>query len=153
MEILSLVGSGALGAVLKVGAAVVQHRMEMSRLEHQQEHEKFLAHSQAQLEKSKLFYGSDAEHFQFTQWTRRVLALSLVWTFCAVLLLCAIWPGAEFAILNPAGVKSFSLFWGLVDIPLRSDMVVTITSGSIAYAALHLVTMVLGAYFMPTGKT
>ena len=141
--IASLLSAGALGAFLKIAAALFQGWMDAS----QRKHERLLARHQARAE---MFYGPDAAGATFTRWTRRVLAFSIVWSFCAILLAFAWWPEARVLIIN-TDETSFRLLWGFIEIP-RTAKPVEITTGGVVWAAMHWVTMILTAYFMPIGK-
>lgn len=142
--IASLLSAGALGALLKIFAAVCQQWMDGKRLKHEVRMAELNAHA-------RVFYGeSDSAGTAFTRWTRRMLALSITWTFCAVLLCWAWWPGVEILTL-PGDQPGFRLLWGLVDIP-RTAKPLAVTTGGFVWLAAHWVTMILTAYFMPIGR-
>ena len=141
--IASLLGAGALGAILKILAALLQGWLDASQRKHEIRLAELHAHKEA-------FYGQTDAGAAFTRGTRRMLALSIVWTFCAILAAFAYYPDVPILIL--AGEQtSFSLLWGIINIP-QSPKTIEITTGGVVWAAMHWVSLILTAYFMPIGR-
>ena len=91
-----------------------------------------------------------------TKWTRRVLAIMFTSTFCAIMLLCTIYPGAEWRVLAlKPSPGTTEILWGLISwstTPNMEDYTVTLSSGAIVLAGLDLLALVLGSYFTPISR-
>lgn len=146
-----LVASGAIGAALKILAALVQHWQENKKQQQAYDTAKFLAQSSHQIDLAKVFYG-EGDAGAFTRGTRRIIACMFVATFCAILLLWAWYPSAEILVYQPGADATVSILWGLIEFTRPADHRLAITTGALVWAALHLLSMIFCAYFMPTGK-
>lgn len=147
----SLLSAGALGAFLKIASALLEHWQENKKRNAELEAAKFAAHKDAKIEIGKQFYG-EGELGLFTRITRRWLAIMFVGTFCGILILWAIYPGAEIFVYQPTGDTRFAILWGLASFTIRGDQQLALTTGALVWAAMHPLTMILTAYFMPIGK-
>lgn len=78
--------------------------------------------------------------------TRRLLALSICWTFCGVVILWAIFPGKLISI--PTDKGEISLLYGLVEFTTEQSLL-HVSTGSIAWGMIPFMSMVLGLYFTP----
>lgn len=150
-EIITTLGTlfgGALGAGFKIIASLIaaRHRNEMETAERKTQTR--LAELNA-LKDYKKETGPDPNS-PFTAWTRRLLALSVCWTFCAVVILWACFPSTGVNIPNPApGGWEFSLL-GLVTWSGKTDLATyNVSTGSIVWAMLPFMSMVLTTYFTP----
>ncbi|RMH31453.1 MAG: hypothetical protein D6692_00450, partial [Planctomycetota bacterium] len=76
---------------------------------------------------------------------------SVTWTFCATALICTWYPDVPITVYQPAADGSIRFLWGLISYPVKGDQTVTLTTGAVAWAQLHIVSLVLSAYFMPVG--
>ena len=97
------------------------------------------------------YYG-EGDAGAFTRTTRRILAVMFVGTFCAIMLLWAWWPNVPIVVYQPTDGSGISFLWGLFSYELQGDYRVSLTTGSLVWAGLHPLTMILTAYFMPIGK-
>tara|TARA_Y100000004_G_C8902368_1_gene407029 strand:+ start:783 stop:1247 length:465 start_codon:yes stop_codon:yes gene_type:complete len=141
-------GSAALGAILKgVFGAINDSRTQKYELELAREcrGNEFALKFQEQM--------SNGEGGAFTRATRRLLALILMSTLSAVVILCTLYPSAEVITLtNPSGEGSTSFFFGLIEFPAKQSPVMVTTGHLSAYFVVILAPMVTGFYFTPGGR-
>jgi hypothetical protein len=147
-SILSHLGSGFLGALLKVFAARIQnaHDLENTKLF-------LIKENYAQARKS--FDAAD----NYTKHSRRVFGLMLVGTYCIVLILWSVFPGYPIITfvqgLEPDewGFTLFgvSLFGATAPADLGNRTFI-LTTGHFVLGSVHFIELILGAYFMPIGK-
>lgn len=153
--LLSYLGSAAGGAILKGFFGLFQESM-------QNKHNREMALLNYKKEGNKL----DVENFNnadnYTKHTRRVLAWGMCFTYAAILILWAVFPQVEiFTYIEPeAGGeqarRGLTLFgYSLLGIENPTDLanrVVAVTTGHLVVANTYVLSFILGAYFMPTGR-
>ncbi len=141
-------GSAALGSVLKgVFGAISDNRQQKFELELAREARgnEFALKFQEQL--------NSGEGGMFTRATRRMLALVLVGTLSAVVILCTMFPSAEIITLtNPTGEAATEILFGLITFPVSQSPIVVTTGHLAGYFVIVLAPMVLGFYFTPGGR-
>ena len=146
----SLIASGGIGAILKVGAALLENRAKIKQQQIAHETARIAAQTNSRLDLGALFYGEGPDATR-TRATRRVLAVLFVATFCAILGLWAWYPAAEIVVYQPGTTGTVSLLWGLVEWTPARDHRMAVSTGALVWAGLHPLTMILTAYFMPIG--
>lgn len=89
----------------------------------------------------------------FTRVTRRLLALIIMSTLSAVIILSILFPEATIiAPQNIAGEGNIEIFFGFITFP-KEQATLEITTGALAYYfVVVLAPMVTGFYFTPSGK-
>ena len=147
----SLLASGALGAILKIGSALLEHWQENKKRNAELEAAKFAAYKDAKIQIGKQFYG-EGDTANFTRTTRRMVAIMFVGTFCTIMLLWSWWPSVPIVVHQPADGSGISMLFGLLSYTTKGDQQLTLTTGALVWAGLHPLTMILTAYFMPIGK-
>lgn len=141
-------GSAALGSILKgFFGAINDSRQQKFELELAREvrNNEFALKFQQQM--------SNGEGGKFSRATRRLLALILMSTLSAVVILCTLFPSAEIITLtNPSGEGNTSFFFGLINFP-KEQSPVALTTGHLAtYFVVIIAPMVTGFYFTPGGR-
>lgn len=147
----SLIASGTIGAAIKIIAAILENRAKLKQQQIANETARLTAHTNARIEMGTLFYGENGDATR-TRATRRILAIMFVATFCSILGVWAWYPTAEIVVYEPTASGKTSLLWGLIAWQAKTDHVITLTTGALVWAALHPLTMILTAYFMPIGS-
>lgn len=147
--ILGYLGSAAGGAILK-GIFGLWSEAQRNK------HERKLLRANLLEQSIKHFHSAD----NFTKFTRRLLALSICWTYCAILLLWSLYPDVVLlTFIEPNtdaqgyGVKVFGLqILGATIPPNLADRVLAVTTGHLVVANSYFLTFILSAYFMPIGR-
>lgn len=141
-------GSAMLGSVLKgVFGTITDARQQKYELELARE-----CRNNAQaLEFQKQI--NTGEGGLFTRATRRMLALTLMGTLSAVVILCTLFPSAEIiTTTNIGGEGKTEILFGLFSFP-QEQATLEITTGALAYYfVVVLAPMVTGFYFTPSGR-
>lgn len=141
-------GSAALGSVLKgVFGAISDNRQQKFELELAREARgnEFALKFQEQL--------NSGEGGMFTRATRRMLALILISTLSAVVILCTLFPSAEIITLtNPSGEGSTELLFGLITFPAKQTPISLTTGHLSTYFVVIICPMVVGFYYTPGGR-
>lgn len=144
-------GGGAMGASVKILMSLVQARADIKKAEAQARAEIRLAELGKQNEARQQILDSDNTG-GFSAWTRRLLALSICWTFCAIAILWGLFPNTIVSIPNTSEGWSMSLL-GLVDFQGQPSMGgLSVSTGSIVWAMIPFMSMILATYFTPTIK-
>src|SRR6056300_1685836 len=140
-------GSTALGAMLKGGFGMLfesrrqKHELELAR--ESRANENFLK-LQAEL--------AEGGNNEFRDFSRRIIAFMGVGTLCLCVLLCTVFPQAEFlSITNASGEGRTEWFFGLLSYPASQDPIY-ISSGHLAYMGHTALCGILGFYFGPSPK-
>lgn len=142
-------GSAALGSILKGIFGTIadnrQHKFELE-LAREARGNEFALKFQEQL--------NNGEGGKFTRATRRLLAVILVSTLSAVVILCTLFPSAEIITLsNPAsGEGNTSFLFGLISYPSKQTPVALTTGHLATYFVVILAPMVIGFYYTPGGR-
>lgn len=141
-------GSAALGSILKgVFGTIADNRQQKFELELAREARgnEFALKFQEQL--------NSGEGGMFTRATRRLLALILVSTLSAVVILCTLFPSAEIVTLtNPSGEGATEFLFGLITFPAKQTPI-SLTTGHLAtYFVVIICPMVVGFYYTPGGR-
>lgn len=141
-------GSAALGSILKgVFGTIADNRQQKFELELAREARgnEFALKFQEQL--------NSGEGGMFTRATRRLLALILVSTLSAVVILCTLFPSAEIVTLtNPSGEGATEFLFGLISFPAKQTPI-SLTTGHLAtYFVVIICPMVVGFYYTPGGR-
>ena len=143
-------GGGAMGAAVKVLMSLVQARADAKKAQAAAQAEIRLAELGKQNEAREQILQSDTGGFSSV--TRRMLALSICWTFCAIAIVWAIFPTTIIHIPNTSDGWSMSLL-GLIDFQGKPGVGgLSVSTGSIVWAMLPLMSMILATYFTPTLK-
>lgn len=144
-------GGGAMGAAVKVLMSLVQARADAKKAQAAAQAEIRLAELGKQNEAREQILESDNSG-GFSAWTRRMLALSICWTFCAIAIVWALFPTTIVHIPNAADGWTLSLL-GLIDFSGAGSMDgLSVSTGSIVWAILPFMSMILATYFTPSLK-
>ncbi len=141
-------GSAALGSILKgVFGTIADNRQQKFELELARE----ARGNEHALEFQKQLNSGPGG--AFTRATRRLLALILVSTLSAVVILCTLFPSAEIVTLtNPSGEGSTEFLFGLITFPAKQTPI-SLTTGHLAtYFVVIICPMVVGFYYTPGGR-
>ena len=147
--LLGHLGSAAGGAILK---AVIGLFNESQRNKHEQR--------LAEIQRDKDFRIQFNEASDYTKHTRRVLAFLLVGTYCAIMVLWALFPSQELVTLfqpsdEASGYGVRLLGFDLIGVETPTNMakrLFTVTTGHLILSNSYLLSFVVGAYFMPVGR-
>lgn len=140
-----------MGAAVTVLMSLVQARADAKKAQAAAQAEIRLAELGKQNEAREQILKDDAGG-GFSAWTRRMLALSICWTFCAIAVIWALFPTTIVSIPNTSDGWSMSIL-GLIDFQGRGDMGgLSVSTGSIVWAMLPFMSMILATYFTPTLK-
>ena len=141
-------GSAALGSILKgVFGAINDSRQQKFELELAREARgnEYALKFQEQI--------NSGEGGKFTRATRRMLALILVSTLSAVVILCTLFPSAEIITLtNPSGEGATELLFGLITFPAKQTPISLTTGHLSTYFVVIICPMVVGFYYTPGGR-
>ena len=140
-------GSTAMGAILKGAFGFVfenrRQKHEVGIGKESRANENFL---QLQTELAK---GSNGE---FVSFSRRIIAFMGVGTLCLCILLCTIFPQAEFlSITNASGEGRTEWFFGILSYPASQEPL-HLSSGHLAYMGQTALCGILGFYFGPSPR-
>jgi hypothetical protein len=143
--VIGSLGGGALGAGVKILMSIISaaHRRKLDA-EHEAT-ERRLAELGLQRQAAEAAIRSDGN---FAAWTRRLLALSMCWTFCAIAIVWAIWPTAQITVPHGGAGRRTSILFGLIEWSGAADLA-TVSSGSIVWAMIPFMSMILATYFTP----
>lgn len=140
-------GSTAMGAILKGGFGLFfearrqKHELEIAR--ESRANENFIK-LQAQL--------AEGDN-EFRDFSRRIIAFMGIGTLCLCILLCTIFPQAEFlSITNANGEGRTEFLFGILSWPASQDPI-TLSSGHLAYMGQTALMGILGFYFGPSPRT
>jgi hypothetical protein len=141
-------GSAALGSILKgVFGTIADNRQQKFELELAREARgnEFALKFQQQL--------NNGPGGAFTRATRRLLALILIGTLSAVVILCTLYPSAEIITLsNASGEGKTEFLFGLISFPAKQSPIMVTTGHLSAYFVVILCPMVVGFYYTPGGR-
>ncbi len=141
-------GSAALGSILKgVFGTIADNRQQKFELELAREARgnEFALKFQQQL--------NNGPGGAFTRATRRLLALILIGTLSAVVILCTLYPSAEIITLsNASGEGKTEFLFGLLSFPAKQSPIMVTTGHLSAYFVVILCPMVVGFYYTPGGR-
>jgi hypothetical protein len=141
-------GSAALGSILKgVFGTIADNRQQKFELELARESRgnEYALKFQQQL--------NNSPGGAFTRGTRRLLALILISTLSAVVILCTLYPSAEIITLsNASGEGKTEFLFGLVSFPAKQSPIMVTTGHLSAYFVVILCPMVVGFYYTPGGR-
>lgn len=141
-------GSAALGSILKgVFGTIADNRQQKFELELARESRgnEYALKFQQQL--------NNGPGGAFTRATRRLLALILISTLSAVVILCTLYPSAEIITLsNASGEGKTEFLFGLVSFPAKQSPIMVTTGHLSAYFVVILCPMVVGFYYTPGGR-
>jgi hypothetical protein len=141
-------GGGAMGVAASILMSLVQARSDAKKAQAAAQAEIRLAELGKQNEAREQILQSDTGGFSSV--TRRMLALSICWTFCAIAVIWAIFPTTIVHIPNTADGWSMSLL-GLIDFQGKPGVGgLSVSTGSIVWAMLPFMSMILATYFTPT---
>jgi hypothetical protein len=140
-------GSTAMGAVLKgVFGIIFENRRQKHELELAREsraNDNFL-----RLQDNLSKQGSS----EYVSFSRRVIAFIGVGTLCLCVLLCTIFPQAEFlSITNASGEGRTEWFFGMLSYPSTQEPIF-LSSGHLAYMGQTALCGILGFYFGPSPR-
>ena len=140
-------GSTAMGAMLKgVFGFVFENKRQKHELELAREsraNDNFI-----RLQK-QLSENGDTESVSYT---RRFIAFCGIGTYCLCILLCTVFPQAEFiSITNATGEGRTEWLFGLLSYPASQDPII-LSSGHLAYMGQTSLCAILGFYFGPSPR-
>ncbi len=138
--VISTLGGGILGAVIKIGAGV----LKMWHANKVEEREERIALIGKQIEAKQA--GPDPNN-GFVSVTRRALAWGMCGTFCAVVILWAVFP--QTVITIPGGGSGWGLNLLLFNFSRDTSVGYSISTGSIVYSMLPFLGMIMMTYFTP----
>jgi len=138
--VISTLGGGLIGAIIKIFAGFIMLWLRNK----QDERNERLQLADKQIELKKL--GPDPNS-HWVSYTRRVLAWGVCFTFCAVVLLWATFPG--YPIIRSGGQSGTTISLLLFHWDLTRDLGVTETTGSIVWQMIPFMSMILMTYFTP----
>ena len=142
-------GGGMMGAVIKILMSLVQLRANNAQRSAEIQRDIRLAELNAQVQARETILTSD-DKGGFSAWTRRLLALSVCWTLCAIAIMWAIDPAETVQVPRQVQGWAFS-FLGLVDFQGKETATASASStGSIVWAMLPFMSMILTTYFTPS---
>lgn len=140
-------GSTALGAMLKGGFGLIfearaqKHKLELAR-------EARANDSFIRLQNELAAQGNT----EFRDFSRRVIAFMGIGTLCLCVLVCTLFPQAEFlSITNATGEGRTEWFFGLLSYPASQDPI-TLSAGHLAYMGQTSLMGILGFYFGPSPR-
>jgi len=140
-------GSTAMGAILKGAFGFVfenrrqKHELELAR--ETRANENFI-----KLQNS-IHQGGNGE---FVSFSRRIIAFMGVGTLCLCVLLCTIFPQAEFlSITNASGEGRTEWLFGILSYPSTQEPI-HLSSGHLAYMGQTALCGILGFYFGPSPR-
>ena len=132
----------ALGSGLKLLGGVVGKFMS-SRHQHK------MAILQAPTDRIVALQGGEDRATDWTKHTRRVLAFTLIGTFCYILIHITVFnPDWALRILIPADHSVFAEFFGTT----TDEETITVSAGSLFWRFFSLIEIVTGFYFTKVGK-
>jgi hypothetical protein len=140
-------GSTAMGAMLKgVFGFIFENKRQKHELELAREsraNDNFI-----RLQK-QLSENGDTESVSYT---RRFIAFCGIGTYCLCILLCTVFPQAEFiSITNATGEGRTEWLFGLLSYPASQDPII-LSSGHLAYMGQTSLCAILGFYFGPSPR-
>lgn len=138
--VIANLGGGLLGAGVKILSGLFMLWMQNRREERDERVQ--LAGKQIELKK----LGPDPGN-EFVSFTRRVLAFSMCWTFCAVVLLWAVYPQIEITI--PFGGSGFDFNFLFFNFSRKTSVEQVVTTGAIVWSMTPFISMILATYFTP----
>lgn len=149
---MSVIGSGVIGSILKGVWGGLQFWMDTRRQQAEFKFKQDLAFHKARREAYVLQIETGGDHVKTT---RRILALSVCWTWCAIALYCTVFPDIPLLTLQGASadVTTHRILFGLYSREIQGPVApITLTTGAMAYASVHLAALCLGFYFTPIGS-
>lgn len=138
--VMATLGGGLLGAGVKLAAGLLQMWLRNK----QEDRNERIALASKQVELKKL--GPDPRN-AFVSWTRRALALSVCWTFCAVALLWAVFPSEQIVI--PFSSSGFDFNFLFFSFSRKASVEQTVSTGAIVWSMIPFISMVMATYFTP----
>ena len=152
----SFLASAAGGSFVKILSGLLFGYLKNKREGERERHEDNLAsrgQSVAEYRQIVLAEGKVTEATRFVLWTRRMLALLFVGTFCYITILWAKNPTTPITTFSPAESGVFQILWGLISYPTNKDITVVVSAGAIVWGLMNVVTFVAVLYFTPGGST
>ena len=133
-----------IGAGIKLGCNLLNHWLEQKKLESQYLHARDDKILQLVAEQNK-----DTRTDPFVKITRRILFMSLTFTYCFLMIYYALNPNIQYEVLVPNGSSGgiFGWFAGAD----KYDTV-TLTGGLLLMTFTDLIFMVVGFYSMPSKR-
>lgn len=132
-----------IGAGIKLGCNLINHWLEHKKLETQYLHARDDKIMELVAEQNR-----DTRSDPFVKVTRRILFMSLTFTYCFLMIYYALNPGIQYDVLVPNGSGGiFSWFIG-------SDTfeTITLTGGLLLMTFTDLIFMVVGFYSIPSKR-
>ena len=156
LTLLPMLGSAGAGSLLKMLGGFIQEIMAARALEKREKMALILQGRAQDVEFQKAIFGGNNEDSKSALFTRRILAIMGMFTFCAIALLAVLFPTVELVTFTPAeqsGAGEVSIFFGLLSFPKSASVGTTIvTTGHLALMAMHALVMILSFYFTPGGR-
>lgn len=133
-------GGGIAGAIIKIIAGFISIWMQ----NRQEERNERITLAGRQIEAAEMARIAPNEFYSIT---RRVLAFTVTFTFCAICLLWAIWPG--YPIVTQGGDRGSAINLLLFNFRIDRDLGITLTTGAIVWQLIPFLSMILMTYFTP----
>jgi hypothetical protein len=156
LTLLPMLGSAGAGSLLKMLGGIAQEVMAARSLERKEKMALILQSRAADLDFQKSVFGSNNEDSKSALFTRRILAILGMSTFCVIAILCTLFPASPLVTFAPqkaSGGGTVSLLFGLVSFPKSASVVTTtVTTGHLALMSANALVMIMAFYFTPGGR-
>ena len=146
ISLFSAAGSAGLGSVLKLVAGALAGRRENKLAT-------IAATNGTAVAFQSIFGTGENAMSKESAMTRRIIAIMLVGTMCAIGILCVLDPAKDFVTcLMPEMKDGFSLLFGIIKFPSSKEVTVTLTMGHLALTFMNIGALSVGFYFTPGGR-
>lgn len=156
LTLLPMLGSAGAGSLLKMLGGIAQEFMASRSLAQREKMALILQLNKSDNEFQKAVFGGNNEDSRSALFTRRILAIIGMCTFCTIAILATLFPSVQLVTFTPAeqaGGGEVSIFFGLLSFPKSASVVTTVvTTGHLALMAMHALVMILAFYFTPGGR-
>jgi hypothetical protein len=133
-----------IGAGIKLGCNLINHWLEQKKLEIQYLHARDDKIMELVAEQNR-----DTRSDPFVKVTRRILFMSLTFTYCFLMIYYALNPGIQYDVLVPNGSSNGIFGWF---VGADTFDTVTLTGGLLLMTFTDLIFMVVGFYSIPSKR-
>lgn len=150
--LVSTMGATGMASALKMLGGLIDRIGAAKEAAEKRELARELRIKGADIEFQKAVFG-DGEGGAFARSTRRLLAIIGMLNLATISIICTLEPSKQLLTFTPpANQPKIRFLWGLVDVPLSSDVTVVITTGHAAIASVTILATIVGFYFTPGGR-